>query len=146
MYRKEVHRRDSGSDKVETLIYNHSSIHSNFYIFIKCWSPSTHSPSFRLPTSNCNMSTSLPNKLPTFGVVLPRSPWTNSLMYVPALAHTSSTALCLLTKCMARQWIVLLLDIRVRRWSTLRGVSCSSSMSLRLFSLFLSSSVSSWML
>ena len=118
--------------------------HANFYILMVFSSPFDHSPSFKLPTSSCNISTYFPIRLPTLGFVLPRSPWTNYFMYVPALAHTSSTAECRLTRWSSRAWMVLSLVIRVLRWRTRKGVSCMRLRSFWLSSLFLSYSVSSW--
>ena len=104
-------------------------------------SPLLHSPYFKLPTSSCKISTSLPNSDPTFGSVLPKSPCTNYLMYVPALAQTSRIAECPLTRWAFSLWINFYLLIRVRLWSTRKGVSCCRAKSFADYSVSLSYSV-----
>mmetsp|Transcript_33105 Transcript_33105/g.86984 ORF Transcript_33105/g.86984 Transcript_33105/m.86984 type:complete len:276 (+) Transcript_33105:339-1166(+) len=80
-------------------------------------------------TSSCMISEEQPSRDPTLGSVRPKSPWQNSLTYVPACV-TQSSCRKRAESCVAViAWIVRSRTMSVRRCMTRIGVSCCTTSS-----------------
>mmetsp|Transcript_9518 Transcript_9518/g.37064 ORF Transcript_9518/g.37064 Transcript_9518/m.37064 type:complete len:205 (+) Transcript_9518:698-1312(+) len=95
-------------------------------------------------TSSCMMSAAQPSISPTLGRVLPKSPWTNSLTYVPACVFSLSVKNLDAFGTLSHRQLTIVLGrvIDVRRCSTLTGVDCWICKSLMPLSMSSSSKVS----